>query len=666
MSEDNLDYMDTTRDDLFHEDVAGNLEDQLDENKREDASQEVVEVDYTLPEGYERNSLKAVMCQRDSTMDVTVSHDGTMLCSLLSDGFTFLISGSRGSVGISSGVCVYEVRIIEETPGRRCLTRLGFGTSNTSLILGDGEESIGFESDGSLWAQRKRHFRASGKFSKGDTLSLILNLIDNTISLFCNGKRSSRPEPLPEALRNKALFPLISFNGSTLLVNQGRSFNCQLRYPLAFTVPMLQEVPAANASISPCAALDSQSKRDVLFPIGLPGDGLYDWVDNVHNTNPGKYTEISERAVYDWIRRSGFLTPTKKSVDSSLDRPDLQLQIHSIDDGSVRKVCRSLAAFLDRDIIIAGVKDSLMDDERHALMEMFPPAKFNRHAVVLVGSNIVTCENNDWPDVSSRVVSLNFNKFSLPSADDAWFDQVTFLAGSETAAHAVFADWVEKRKLVEKISDLKPDLEWVKSKNQEWLDAKLDWRKKHRMFLDQRKAVGVNAMTDGPVYDVWSVEDVNGGADTAGVPLYAQFQIEDWTLINIRYELHLLLHVFKNDTGRLGIHKSLIEHYYSLYYGRSLYCPQYGAKDVDSLLSLVADTVKLNPSSSCIEPALDLSISMGTFVRLTEEARRTRELRISSGDESARLKLTAPPQAAPPKRPADEGDDASKRARYRR
>ena len=365
-------------------------------------------------------------------------------------------------------------------------------------------------------------------------------------------------------------------------------------------------------------------------------------------------------------RISSFLTPAKKGVDSSLDRPDLQLQIHSIDDGSVRKVCRSLAAFLDRDIIIAGVKDSLMADERHALMEMFPTSKFNRQAIVLVGAGVATTENPEWPDVSARVVSLNFTKFSLPTCTDSSFDQVTFLAGSETAAHAAFEDWAEKRKLVEKISDLKADVEWVKTKNQEWLDAKLDWRKKHRMFLDQRKAAGSTSISNGPVYDVWSVEDVNGGVDTAGVPLYAQFQIEDWTLINIRYELHLLLHVFKKDAGRSGIHKSLIDYYYSVYYGKSIYCPQYGAKDIDALLALVADTVTINSVTQCVEPSLDLSVSMGTFVRLTEEARREREQRIASGDDSVRLKLTAPPQAAPPKRLADEADDASKRARYRK
>ena len=110
-----------------------------------------------------------------STVDVTASHNGTLLSSLISDGFSFLVSSCRGSVGISAGKCVYEVRILEEAVSRRCLIRLGFGTAATSLIIGDGEESMGFESDGSLWSNRRRHLRAAERFTRGDTLALVLN-----------------------------------------------------------------------------------------------------------------------------------------------------------------------------------------------------------------------------------------------------------------------------------------------------------------------------------------------------------------------------------------------------------------------------------------------------------------------------------------------------------
>merc|ERR1712187_1105158 len=45
--------------------------------------------------------------------------------------------------------------------------------------------------------------------------------------------------------------------------------------------------------------------------------------------------------------------------------------------------------------------------------------------------------------------------------------------------------------------------------------------------------------------DVDSVEDINDIG--SGKPLYFSFAYEDWVLLSLRFELHLLAHAFKRD-----------------------------------------------------------------------------------------------------------------------
>merc|ERR1740121_3406389 len=129
--------------------------------------------------------------------------------------------------------------------------------------------------------------------------------------------------------------------------------------------------------------------------------------------------------------------------------------------------------------------------------------------------------------------------------------------------------------------------------------------------------------------DVFGVEDILDVG--AGEPLFMQFGFEDWTMMSLRFEIHL------------GIHADHLAFYYHKYFKKQLSLQFYGVETVKELLGLIRDTVVVNRKNQVVEPQLpDDMESFGIFVMFTEEARRDRNRRIDLGDDSAKLRLTQP------------------------
>merc|ERR1719195_1002741 len=144
--------------------------------------------------------------------------------------------------------------------------------------------------------------------------------------------------------------------------------------------------------------------------------------------------------------------------------------------------------------------------------------------------------------------------------------------------------------------------------------------------------------------DIFGVDDVMDIG--TGEPLFSNFAFEDWALLSLRFELHLLVHSFMrdcNDPERTGVHPDHLAFYYNKYYKKGLTPKSYGVENVEDLISLVRDTVII--VMKVIESQLidDLE-SNEIFVKLTEEARRERQQRLDSGDQTAQLKFQSRPQ----------------------
>merc|ERR1711865_43705 len=119
------------------------------------------------------------------------------------------------------------------------------------------------------------------------------------------------------------------------------------------------------------------------------------------------------------------------------------------------------------------------------------------------------------------------------------------------------------------------------------------------------------------------------------VPLFKEFQNEDFAMMALRFELHLLVHSFSkdcNDPDRTGIHLDHLAFYYQKYYGKPLNLGFYGVATTEELMEFINDTITVN-KQSCIESQIpgDLE-SNAVFAKITEVARRHRKLLVDMGN----------------------------------
>merc|ERR1712190_528552 len=157
--------------------------------------------------------------------------------ALTDGGMQYLLAGARANAGITEGRYMFEAKIVEilnpvdnsgqkgRTPMPRQVLRIGFSTEKSTLFLGETEETICFDSEGNLTHNRKSDM-VSQKFARDQVMSVLLNLDQgspnaNTVSVFRDGVRICSPQPLPQNLRGKPLFPAVTFRNVTVNVNFG-------------------------------------------------------------------------------------------------------------------------------------------------------------------------------------------------------------------------------------------------------------------------------------------------------------------------------------------------------------------------------------------------------------------------------------------------------------
>merc|ERR1712187_763707 len=216
------------------------------------------------------------------------------------------------------------------------------------------------------------------KFGGRDTTVAVLLNRDkrspnaNTISLFINGQRACQPQALPEGLQGKALYPAVTFRSMTLHMNLGE----EALEPLPFNCRMIGAADQSDVDIAPRPEKPKDGKYEVLCPVGLPEEGLFDWLDMFLKKNK-KYTEVSDRAMQAWCEKSGIV-PKGKAV-SSRDKPlDKDLT-------AITSLLRSILPLQQRDVVLMELRDNLIKDCRVSMLQLFPASVFKRIAVVAVG-----------------------------------------------------------------------------------------------------------------------------------------------------------------------------------------------------------------------------------------------------------------------------------------
>jgi len=263
------------------------------------------------------------------------------------------------------------------------LLRVGFSLTGTMPILGDAEDSVCFDSEGNFLYNKKR-IQVSPRFGPDSTIAVILNLDPmspnmNTVSLFKDGQRIAQPQALPDSLIGKPLFPAVTFKNMKLHYNFGG-------VPVAalpFKCLMLGGAVAKHAKVSPAPAKDAQG--EVLFPVCLPDEGSFDWLDMFLAKNP-QFIELSDRAILKWAELSGLQRPVNAKKTSN-DKPEMGFGIQVLDDSSIRRVLAHIAPLQQqqRSYVVMEVKDNLVKESRDRMMAKWAASSLKKTAVVIMG-----------------------------------------------------------------------------------------------------------------------------------------------------------------------------------------------------------------------------------------------------------------------------------------
>merc|ERR1712048_1280448 len=264
-------------------------------------------------------------------------------------------------------------------PAPRQLVRVGLSTQDSSIFLSDGPDNVCFDSEGYFIHEKKRE-KVSQKFSRDQVVGLLLNLDasspnNNTVSLFRDGVRVSEPQPLPENLHGKPLFPTITYRNVTVQLNYGPEPLAQM----PFKCRMLNDATASDVQLK---QTPSNEKNKVVFPVGLPDTGVFDWVDGFLAKNPS-YTELSDRKILEWASKSGLWRQKGYSWRASNDKPEMGFGIPFMDDTSVSRLLTAIAPTLKRNYVVMELKGNLVAKDRAEALARF--SKFETVASVLVG-----------------------------------------------------------------------------------------------------------------------------------------------------------------------------------------------------------------------------------------------------------------------------------------
>jgi len=599
-------------------------------------------------------------------------------------------------------------------------------------------------------------------------LGVLLNLDDstpnaNTVSLFRDGVRACQPQPLPENLKGKMLFPTLTFRNVTVNYNFGKV----ARFDLPFKCNMIGAAAKKDAEITK-AMVPKEGKYDVIFPVCVPDQGTFDWLEMFLEKNP-HYTELSDRMILEWCEKSGIPRNGGYKRRSCNDKPEMSFGIPELENQSVRRMIRNIAAEQKRNYVVMEVKSNLVAAERKELASRFYAPHFKKTAQVLMGEPkedfkkkshalllklkqekadlefkkqkaeearkrlmekqkkelekvrkkaeraakkakleaekkegeevkedeeeeeeqedeampvaeeppavTLTAEEKkqafrpvEVPDLQQAELSTGLSSFSLPEKSEG-FEEVTFGWSPKAKAEPYFKDWKLGCKLTTRVEDITPS-EWFVKQNAAWTQQLTAWKSKVQQWkadkLKKDKAKEAGALKVGEVKDgeetkeeakeeekdvpMISVSDIDldiFGLDNVndigtGEPLCSMFGFEDWALLSLRVELHLLAHSFRkdvNDDERPGITADHLSFYFNKYFRKAFIVGNYGVDSVEKLVDLVQDTVSVDDKKVLVAELDEERESLDLFLKLTEEGRKRRELLIDSGDESAILKF---------------------------
>eukprot|EP00448_Togula_jolla_P016230 CAMPEP_0170579984 /NCGR_PEP_ID=MMETSP0224-20130122/6272_1 /TAXON_ID=285029 /ORGANISM="Togula jolla, Strain CCCM 725" /LENGTH=212 /DNA_ID=CAMNT_0010903039 /DNA_START=54 /DNA_END=690 /DNA_ORIENTATION=- len=208
-----------------------------------------------------------------------------------------------------------------------------------------------------------------------------------------------------------------------------------------------------------------------------------------------------------------------------------------------------------------------------------------------------------------------FANFTFPEESEG-FDEIRFVWEKAERSRALLREWVLEQKKTQRVEDLEPS-SWFKDRLAVWQKTLLDWKKRQNdsrggarksreksasrrtgsYHVDEDMEEGEEKETAGDKaaeideddLDVFGLADVN---DIGNGPLYANFTYEDWTLLNLRYELHLLVHGFRHDLDdpdRQSFAKMHFLFYYNRYFHKTFNFKIFGVDSLEKVVVMIKE-----------------------------------------------------------------------------
>jgi hypothetical protein len=256
-------------------------------------------------------------------------------------------------------------------------------------------------------------------------------------------------------------------------------------------------------------------------------------------------------------------------------------------------------------------------------------------------------------DLTPQVLASSFAKFTTPEKDEG-FDDIKYEWEDAKKSAEYLKTWVLNKKLTTRIEDLKPG-QFFKDKAAEFEKSLKAWQEKQKGLKKPAKKAETEEETEIDIFSVADINDIGGG-----VPLYAKFTPEDWELVKLRFEYAIMLISFIkdcDDPDRVGMPLEHVNFYLTKYFRKTMNLKAYGVTETGELFALIKDVVSTKDGLLVSQLSGDLE-SLDIFLKLTEEHRRERQRRIDAGDETARLKFTAPKAFEKPAPAAEKKPEA--------
>lgn len=152
---------------------------------------------------------------------------------------------------------------------------------------------------------------------------------------------------------------------------------------MPFTCKTIQEAASGDVVTNPHVP-PPDGKYQVIFPVGLPDEGAFEWADNFMATHPD-FTELSDRTVLEWAASSNLFRHQGYAWKASNDKPEMNFNIPQMDDYSIQRVLSHVAPTQQRNLLVMEVRANLMKDDRIEALKRFCHAHFKKVATVIVG-----------------------------------------------------------------------------------------------------------------------------------------------------------------------------------------------------------------------------------------------------------------------------------------